>query len=83
MEIESKPKGETGAIEVPRRERVKRSPTTVRTRRLRSLVKTPDLRLTIKEYQGALKNIARLRPEPNITRINLLLLQYMYVLCTS
>jgi len=39
------PKGETGAIEVPRRERVKRSPTTVSTRRSRSLVKTPDLRL--------------------------------------
>merc|ERR1719315_324513 len=39
------PKGETGAIEVPRRERVKRGPTTGITRRSKSLVKTPDLRL--------------------------------------
>ena len=43
-----KPKGETGAIEVPRGERVKRGPATGRTRRSRSLVKTPDLRLTVK-----------------------------------
>ena len=54
-EIDSKPKGEAGAIEVPRRERVKRGPTTGRTRRSRSLVKTPDLHLNVK-YQGALKN---------------------------
>ena len=47
-EVDSKPKGETGAIEVPRRERVKRGPTTGSTRRSRSLVKTPDLRLTVK-----------------------------------
>ena len=58
-EVDSKPKGETGAIEVPRRERVKRGPTTARTRRSRSLMKTPDLCL----------NIARLRPMPDITCI--------------
>ena len=46
-EIDSKLKGETGAIEVPRRERVKRGPTTGRTRRSRSLVKTPDVHLDI------------------------------------
>ena len=56
MEVNSKPKGETGAIEVSRGERVKRGPTTGSTRRSRSLVKTPDLRLTVREYQGALKN---------------------------
>ena len=55
-EIDSKPKGETGAIEVPRRERVKRGPTTCRTMRSRGLVKTPDLRLTVKEYQDAFRN---------------------------
>ena len=56
-EIDSKPKGETGAIEVPRRKRVKRgSTTTGRTRRSRSLVKTPDLRLTVKKYQGTFEN---------------------------
>ena len=55
-EIDNKPKGEAGAIEVPRRKRVKRGPTTGRTRRSRSLMRTPDLRLTIEEYQGALKN---------------------------
>ena len=55
-EIDSKPKGETGAIEVPGRKRVKRGPTTGRTRRSRSLVKSPDLRLTIEEYQCAVTN---------------------------
>ena len=56
-ENDSRPEGETRAIEVPRRERVKRGPTTARTsRRSWSLVKTPDLRLTVKEYQGTFRN---------------------------
>ena len=55
-ENDSRPEGETGAIEVPRRERVKRGPATARSRRTRSLVKTPDLRLTVKGYQDALKS---------------------------
>ena len=76
MEVNSKPKGETGAIEVPRRERVKRGPTTGSTRRSRSLVKTPDLRLTVKVYQGALENPW----QTLLPLINLQLLQYMYVL---
>ena len=46
-ENDSRPEGETRAIEVPRRERVKRGPTTCRTMRSRGLVKTPDLRLTV------------------------------------
>ena len=55
-ENDSRPEGETRAIEVPRRERVKRGPTIGRTRRSRSLVKSPDLRLTIEEYQCAVTN---------------------------
>ena len=56
-EIDNKPKGEAGAIEVPRRKRVKRGPTTGRTRRSRSLMKTPDLRLT--KVHLKIRNIAR------------------------
>ena len=55
-ENDSRPEGETRAIEVPRRERVKRGSTTGRSRRSRSLVITPDLRLTVKEYQDAFRN---------------------------
>ena len=55
-ENDSRPEGETRAIEVPRRERVKRGSSTGRFRRSRSLVITPDLRLTVKEYQDAFRN---------------------------
>ena len=55
-ENDGRPEGETRAVKVPRRERVKRGPTTGRSRCSRGLVKTPDLRLTVKEYQGTFEN---------------------------
>ena len=62
---------------------MKRDPTTGRTRRSRSLVKTPDLRLTVKENKKTRKIAFKARHYSHSSIhtccINLHLLQYMYV----